>query len=800
MKIFLALTCLVILVSSVQSQYCKKPLLNSYSLDGELTFTTRSHPICTTIKKNCCTGNDVKKILGSYNGFLQPKMAEFRAKMQQAFKSLRDLNYLASSVIMRTDLTGPQQTFCAAAQTNFTTFPFQQLIDDLVAGFAVSSRIFRQLHSTFFCALCDYEAQQSISLETRSIALDSSTCLNVLASNRLLLSAQNINLIQYFQYLQNYLDCNLSTDRFDFPFVFTDRLQNAQTLKTCYQTFDPDVLTPECAQICSFLGTGTISPVFEGDFDFISQASSFFSDLVIKTQARAKNRSEFNPILAIQKLSEANDSAPFIQVADKNKARLAMMPGSSSADKSASPTGTNTPQSTTPGTSPSGSPGTSTNSGNQPNSGTSTTASSSKDKATDTSATKNSDKGTSSQSNNSGQANKNQKKLRRRRLRGDWTDSEESQGLLSRFWNKLSSPIKKFLGKGEKKRGRRESRLLRTSGRRHGDSDASMKKILAHDFDVISRSQRDILKRLKKNFRRSSNDRILSDDGNRRPTAVPLPPSRVLAEAPADRPFSQKYYEQLYDSFSFQFDQRSTEFNPRRAPPFDIGLFTIQSTFGQGLNLGAYIGNMNWEISPETLEKLTRGSNNLDEADPNLTALLFYFDATFGPNMNTAATTDFAITLEAEALSPDDTTLKSLKPPAYETWELFDSASLSKYIERSKANVFQVAPQQPVAPVDSVFHNHIAHIHSRRLRHSTQTPTKATRRSWVQRHQSTRTKRHSPQNVADARLHRQMLRSEGFGHGRKLRHAHNRPGRQLSSRFLLENVEGDLNIQPWLNV
>jgi len=532
-------------------------------------------------------------------------------------------------------------------------------------------------------------------------------------------------LIQYFQYLQNYLDCNLSTDRYDLPFVFTDRLQDAQTLKSCYQNFDPDVMNPDCAKICNSLGIGTISPVFEGDYDFIDQIVNFYSYLSLKARRAAKKQAEFNPIEAIQKLSQPNDEVPFIQVPNKALAREAIFPTA---------------------------------------------------------------------------------KIASRKL--NLEKSEEPKGSLTSFWQKLAHPIKNLFGSSkEESRHHSSKRLLRNSGRTHGhdsETDKSMKKILAHDFDVISRSQKDILKRLKGNFRRSSNERILSDDGQQA-SALPVPidlfrKSRLLAEQPTDRPFSLAYYEQLYDSFSFQFDQNSTEFNSRRAPPFDVGHFLIQSVFGEGVSQPKYLGNMNWEISPAILEKMTQGSTNMDESDPSLVALLFYFDSIFVANMTADASADFAISIEPESLSSDDTALKSLKPPAYDSWEMLDNDSLKKYLDRVKNDVFQALPQRAVAPVDSVFPSHISETHSRRLRQPKSVPKKQARKSWVQKHRTTRTKRHSNQKVAEARLHRQMLRSEGYGHGKKVRNHRNRQGRQLSARFLLDSVEGDLNIQPWLNV
>lgn len=732
MKTFLAFLGLIMLLLSAQAQYCKRPLLNSYSLEGEVAFTDKQHPICTTIKKNCCTADDTKKILSDYNNFLKPKLDEFQAKMGETFTTLTQLHSIANMIKMRTDLTGPQAAYCASAQDQFSSFPFNKLIEDYKIGFAVSSRLFRELHGTFYCALCDFDAQQFIALETRSIALDSGTCLNILASNRLFLSAQNVNMIQYFQNLQNLIDCNTFTDLYNFPFLYSDRLQLANNFKKCYTNFDPDTMSEDCAKVCETLGTGTISSIFEGDFDFVAQAASYFISQLTRLQARPK-RGSFNPLKAVQKLNDENDVVDFFQIQNKNVARM------------------------------------------------NETASWPK---------------------------------RRRRLRSAF-DGLEPQGTLTNIWEKLARPVRSLFGMKnteEKLKDLKKQSLLKSKKKQKLlKKKAAAKKIkkskLGHEFAAISKSQQEILKKLKKAFRSSKNSRILSDDGNLPQTPVPLFQDlfqpRILQAVPAgNNPL--KAYETLYDSFQFLFDQQSSEMNPRKADPYNIGKFKIMSTFGAGLNLGLYLGAMNWDISPESLSKILKGATNLDDDDPFLNFLLVRVDDNFVKFLNKDISADYAMKIDPDAMSPNDVSLKTTKPPTYLDFEIFEQ-SYRDFLENQDRE-FDVLPSPFVDSPDSTFNNRAAYRSSRRLRQSKTARSQPKRVHWVEKTHKIQRKmsrrQESKEEIVERRLRNQMRRSEGYGHGRKSRsrQTHGSRGRQLSARFLLENVEGDLNIQPWLNV
>lgn len=720
MNRIVGLLSLLFLLFPARSQYCKRALFQSYALSGELQFTNNQHPICTTIKKNCCTGEDTKKILSDYGSFLKPKLDDFAAKMKQSFQSLSNLNYLASMVTFRTDLTGPQQAFCANVQSQFQAFPFQQLTKDLEVGFAISQRLFRELHGTFYCALCDYEAQQFMSLETRSVALDSSTCLNILSGNRLFLAAQNINLIQYFQNLQNLLDCNTFTGFYNFPFLYSDRLQLANSFKACYSNFDADSITTDCAKVCQNLGTGTISSIFEGDFEFIAQASSYFINQIVRANQR-QTQNNFNPLNTLQQLNERNEQVSFIQIPNKNQMRVAAF--NSTSD--------------------------------------------------------------------------NRRKL------AIAAEIEKKQGTLSSIWEKLSHPIRSLFGANEPKVLPFETLSPAKKSIKRKASKHKNRWDFGNQFSAISKSQQDILKRLRKAFKHSSNSRILSDDGHLGAAVVPkfhdsLRPRVLQTTMSGSGNQNIAYYTALYDSMVFFPDQNSTEMNPRAAEPFDIGKFKINAVFGQGLNLGMYLGAMNWEISLEALARRMKGLSNSDEPDPMLTYLLNFFNPAFFKGLNNDISADFVLKLESGAESPDDAEAKKVTPQ-WEKFETFNPVKVANRFRKSKGS--RVSAPLTVQP-EAMFHNGPAFRNSRRLKQRKQSlRVKPKRNNWVQRHKKVRATRLNAQKK-NSRLNKQKRRSQGYGHKKRranLRHR-NAKGRALADRLFLDHVEGDLNIAPWLNV
>ncbi len=304
----------ILMESYLSSGFCQTPLLESYMLEGRVKYKQDANPICTSVTKNCCKNDDLAKIHDEYNTNLLPKLTSYYVKVQKAFSKLTNLNSKALSVESEIKGAIKKQSFCKTKQEVFKSFPFQPLIDNLQVGFEKSFMTFKDVHSSFLCLFCDYESQQQINLSGRMIMVDSSFCLDMLNKNMLFINAMNVNLVEYFESLQDYLDCATFEGYFQFPFLFENKSILMKNIKECYNNFSDDSLTPPCEQVCSNLEIGAISPVFEGDFKFINDAVDYYSNLIDLINEAKSNKKALNPQLLLQKINDDQETIKFIQL------------------------------------------------------------------------------------------------------------------------------------------------------------------------------------------------------------------------------------------------------------------------------------------------------------------------------------------------------------------------------------------------------------------------------------------------------------------------------------------------------
>ena len=313
MKIINALLAIFLLSKMASSQFCKTELMNSYFLEGNPTPGLISNPFCLSLKKNCCTKNDFKKILTEFNTVLTPKLIDFVSKMKKAIENLKLLHLKATALELRTDIPQVSKAYCQKSKQEFTNFAFDRLVSSLIVGVSVSSTVFRDIHSSFYCSLCDFEAHQAISLPTKEISLDETFCLQVISANQEFLAAQNVNLINYLTSLQNFIDCNSFNSHYNFPFLFDFRKKLADQFKSCFKAFNPDKMTVECAKVCEHLTTGSISPIFEGDFEFFEQITAYFNQKVKTLIKQRTQKPKFNPFTYLKELNGIVDNVQIVQ-------------------------------------------------------------------------------------------------------------------------------------------------------------------------------------------------------------------------------------------------------------------------------------------------------------------------------------------------------------------------------------------------------------------------------------------------------------------------------------------------------
>lgn len=324
MKLLSRLLLCFLLAWASWADFCKREFMNAYFLDGLLEPDNRKSPLCPAVKENCCTEKDIMTVLDKFANHLRPKRADYKTKFKRALWQLGLLHADIFRIQQRVGWEGKQRLFCQNKFAEFSTFPFAQMMDQLKTGFDIAYENYEKMHQSFLCVLCDYDAHQSMLISTQQMAVDGAMCLEQLNRNKEFLTAQNIQLVDYLQKMQNYLDCTLFDYKYNFPLVFSTEVNRADDFTKCYDKLTPDSLDKECVPLCGELKLGVISPVFEGNHFFINRAIAYYRDIISQINFKYATTA-FNPLQSLAPLNANRSEIKFFNVPDKQKNRLKFM-------------------------------------------------------------------------------------------------------------------------------------------------------------------------------------------------------------------------------------------------------------------------------------------------------------------------------------------------------------------------------------------------------------------------------------------------------------------------------------------
>lgn len=305
MKLFANALLALFLLRGSAADFCKRPLMKAYMLDGLLEPNNEKNPLCPSIKNNCCTTSDMVLIYDKYTQYLIPKMREYSDKFLNSIRRLRSLHQSVYRLKPKEEWQGTQLAYCRTRYLNFTNFGFNEMLDDMVKEFEQAQPHFRTLHTSFLCVFCDYDAHLEMMLSTRVAGVDSNVCIEVLNIAKPLVLAQSVQLLDYLQRLQALLDCQFFDQKFNLPFPFSTEQGLAKNFTECFEKLTPESLDEKCAPLCDNLNFGAFSPVFEGNYQFILRATNYFSDMIDSIGIK-QNMTAFDPLSALRALNKAN--------------------------------------------------------------------------------------------------------------------------------------------------------------------------------------------------------------------------------------------------------------------------------------------------------------------------------------------------------------------------------------------------------------------------------------------------------------------------------------------------------------
>lgn len=311
---FLKILTFLLITTKTLSKECKRDIMTSYGLQGKKEFTEKTNPLCHTITKNCCSSHDVLKIFDLVTTSLQPTLVSFYEKMTISLQKLKTLNESIQKVSHGEFSDEKQKKFCKKSKKAFKEFDFEEMINKLTIGYEKSISSYRDAHYAFYCTLCDFEAHVDIDVKSKKIGLDSTSCMALIRNNKEYIAALNVDLVNYFENLQNLLDCSFYEKSFEFPFLFEYQDGFKVSTKNCLEKFDEDSneMIEQCVDFCAQMNIAGVSRHFEGDPGFVLKAVDYYENLVEqiveKVKDRKDNGKEFNPMDHLAVMNHDNPS------------------------------------------------------------------------------------------------------------------------------------------------------------------------------------------------------------------------------------------------------------------------------------------------------------------------------------------------------------------------------------------------------------------------------------------------------------------------------------------------------------
>lgn len=302
-------------------EFCNLRLMRSYFFEGKVTPDNQHFKMCPIITENCCTTEDFLKIHRMAGEKLLPRLEDSEHKMIKLLKKLRKLSRSVLKLRRRRNYAKSQKSFCRRSRNRVSRFPLTKLIKSFKVGIKESFHEHEKIHQAFLCSFCDMNAQKEIIDITNTVPQDAGVCVDVMLRTHTFLKAQNIDLIDFFQRIQRYLDCTFYDTKFDLPFMWENRLVLKQEFKKCLDVVAETPDHESCMSVCKNLGLGNYFPIFEGDHAFIGETITMLNFNIGQIQFKRKN-TPFNPLKHLKRINSKRGLDKFFNVPNKRNDTL----------------------------------------------------------------------------------------------------------------------------------------------------------------------------------------------------------------------------------------------------------------------------------------------------------------------------------------------------------------------------------------------------------------------------------------------------------------------------------------------
>lgn len=294
---------------------CNRQVLNNYLISGYDSPKLENHLFCPNITYNCCSEQDQKVTMENWNNVLRQRVQKYYTiyinSIRYVLGFYGQLNLVASNIKARFDgnfvpnplnSSGEQHQVdvqsqqrinskCMDTAKEFLEFKFDRDLTTWIVNSAVRlTNAMTHLRSSFFCTLCDGQAQEMLSSfwkkgnanVQQTLFFSKDFCADFVTETIDGVYNYIFYLRKYLDGMKSLIDCHLAENTSKFPDPYTNLrfyLSNEydeQAVKDCFYKKEEGVLL-HCEKYCGEFNMSKVNKMLEGDttqlFKFVNYLS-----------------------------------------------------------------------------------------------------------------------------------------------------------------------------------------------------------------------------------------------------------------------------------------------------------------------------------------------------------------------------------------------------------------------------------------------------------------------------------------------------------------------------------------------
>lgn len=254
---------------------CKREIVETYGINSYSEPSKEPLVFCPNVRATCCPAYEQFKMFADYNSKLRPMFKMFDETIRGLLTELgKAVAPLFSTNLLAQQIAGIQnknrklqaeQLYAELTARNFTDFVARALTYQRGAGQYMAG-----LKSSFICSICDYNNQQFINIERKTVMFSEDSCDNLVENTIIYSNMVNRGIVPFLERL-SVVFLKIRGSGNSISVAHHDSIRRA--VRECAREFEKiSTQLTSCRKYCSYFKMNSNSPVIEGYIDFFAHS------------------------------------------------------------------------------------------------------------------------------------------------------------------------------------------------------------------------------------------------------------------------------------------------------------------------------------------------------------------------------------------------------------------------------------------------------------------------------------------------------------------------------------------------